>query len=97
MRRNRDGVLWHQEMTITIVELIDSEDTIRFQQLPPRVRTIEAKKGDSINKIARRVWKGEGKKVIQSMAKAMAKLNKVRDRNRVLKTGRRIKVPPRKK
>lgn len=97
VRRNRDGVLWHQEMTITVLELIDADDTIRFQQLPRRVKTIEAKKGDTINKIARRIWKGEGKKVIRAMAKEMAKLNKVRDRNRVLKTGRRIKVPPRKK
>ena len=92
--RNRDGKLLRQEMTITVMEYVPS-DQLDFRRLPKKkvARRIEAKKGDTINKIAQRLFKKKGKKKMRELAKEMAKLNKIRDRNKVLKEGRTIKVP----
>lgn len=90
--RNRDGKLIIVMMTIEVMEYVEP-DRIRFRKRPKRMRRVVAKKGDTINKIAHRVAKGKGKKKIRDLAKRMAKLNGVRDRNKRLKTGRKIKVP----
>lgn len=92
--RNRDGALMRQEMTLSVMEYVPS-DQLKFRRLPKKrvARVLESKEGDTINKIAHRVWKKEGKKKVREYAKKMAKLNKIRDRNKVLKKGTKIKVP----
>lgn len=92
--RNRDGKLFRQEITITVMEYVPA-DQLKFRRLPKKkvARRVEAKKGDTINKIAHRLSKKKGKEKVREFAKEMAKLNKIRDRNQVLKEGRKIKVP----
>lgn len=92
IRRNRDGNLIHQEMTITVMEFVNP-DRIRFHKKPKKIRREVAKKGDTINKIAKRLFKNQPKAKIRRWAIAIAELNKIRDRNKVIKVGTKIKIP----
>ena len=92
IRRNRDGDLIHQEMVITVMEYANP-DRIRFKKLPKKIQRVVVKKGDTVNKIARREFKKESKARIRAWAIAIAVLNNIRDRNKVLKTGSKIKIP----
>lgn len=92
IERGDGGKLMRLEMTITVMEYV-RPDRIKFRKLAKKKRKVKAKKGDTINKIASRIFRGKPKRVIQQKAKAMAKLNDVRDRSKKLKQGRIIKVP----
>jgi hypothetical protein len=90
--RDRNGATVRQTMTVTLLEYVD-EDQVRFKRSKPRARVVKARKGDTVNKIAQRVFEGEGRKVILRKARAIAKINDIRDRNKELTPGRKVRVP----
>lgn len=90
-RRHPDDVPTRQAMTLGLLRYVKG-DQIKIKKRKPKTYT--TKEGDTLKKVAAKVNKGDDKpSELADLARQIGKLNDIRDVNKKLKPGTKLKLP----